>query len=184
MGVPTASVCMGFMLKSQMPVNLTFAGKHGQDADLLTYACAFENQTRHRIEPPVTPVLKSDRITPSNREDAGGLSIAPPEIEIASAQILKQNTLRIKGSFTAKGSDDLQLEAFIDGQTVPQHSISSSGGEWSIEGEFSPYYPMKPLYGGIGFPVKTVNTIILVRSGGKVAAGKLVMIPQDELLAA
>ena len=35
LGVPTVSVPMGIMQRSSMPVNLTFAGKHGQDADLL-----------------------------------------------------------------------------------------------------------------------------------------------------
>ena len=62
MGVPTVSVCMGIMAKSNMPVNLTFAGKHGQDAELLTYAYEFEKHTKRRVQPPVTPALPSDNL--------------------------------------------------------------------------------------------------------------------------
>ena len=52
MGVPTVSVSMGVMDKTKMPVNLTFAGKHGQDSDLLRYAYAYEQQSNRRVEPP------------------------------------------------------------------------------------------------------------------------------------
>jgi Asp-tRNA(Asn)/Glu-tRNA(Gln) amidotransferase A subunit family amidase len=62
MGVPTVSVTMGLMEQSRMPVNLTFAGKHGQDSELLRYAYAFEQQSKRRVAPPVTPPLDSDII--------------------------------------------------------------------------------------------------------------------------
>ena len=60
LGVPTVSVCMGEMEKEggDMPINLTFAGKAYEDEKLLKWASAYENQSRNRVPPPLTPVLK------------------------------------------------------------------------------------------------------------------------------
>jgi Asp-tRNA(Asn)/Glu-tRNA(Gln) amidotransferase A subunit family amidase len=60
LGVPTVSVPMGVMKDKQMPMNLTFAGKAHEDGTLLSYAYAYEQRSRARIAPPLTPPLASD----------------------------------------------------------------------------------------------------------------------------
>jgi Asp-tRNA(Asn)/Glu-tRNA(Gln) amidotransferase A subunit family amidase len=62
LGVPTVSVTMGIMEGKGMPVNLTFAGKVGSDGDLLSWAYEFEQKSRRRVAPPLTPALLSDQI--------------------------------------------------------------------------------------------------------------------------
>ena len=62
MGVPTVSTTMGLMAEKKMPCNLTFAGKHGQDCELLQFARAFEQATPSRAKPPVTPELSTDAV--------------------------------------------------------------------------------------------------------------------------
>lgn len=178
MGVPTASVCMGFMSKSRMPVNLTFAAKHGQDVELLKYSYAFEKQTKHRIEPPVTPALESDQLSLSKSDDIDLPPTTPLEINIFSAERVSKHTVRVNGATRPEHSENVQLEAFIDGQVVPNDCIASSQNHWTIEAEFTPYDPRKPLYGGVGMMVGNVNVVILARSG-RYVAGKLVMIPQE-----
>lgn len=178
MGVPTASVCMGFMPNARMPVNLTFAGKHGTDAELLKYAYAYEKQTGHRIEPPITPGLESDRISLDKSSDSNLPQSTAPSLHIQSAREFN-DTVRIDGEILAAEPDGVHLEAFVDGQAVPKDHITRSQSHWSIEAKFSPYDPPKPSYGGMGFPVSTINIIILLRSGGYVA-GKLVMVPQPD----
>lgn len=159
-----------------MPVNLTFAGKHGQDASLLKYAYAFELQTRHRTEPPVTPVLKSDRIVRTGQHNTSTSSVGPASLDIASSKRLNENTVQVQGTTVGDDPDSVQLEASVDGQLIPPDSITRSGKEWVLKAEFSPYHPLEPQYGGMALTVRTVNVMILARSGGDVIAGKLVMI--------
>jgi amidase len=51
LGIPSVSVSMGIMSDTSMPVNLTFAGAAYSDNDLLRYAHAYEQATRHRRAP-------------------------------------------------------------------------------------------------------------------------------------
>lgn len=63
LGVPTTTVPMGIMAKKRMPVGLTFAGRAYDDINLLKWAYAFEQKTKNRVAPPMTPPLKSDIIS-------------------------------------------------------------------------------------------------------------------------
>ena len=179
MGVPTVSVTMGMMEGSKMPVNLTFAGKHGQDAELLKYAYAFENQTGYRFEPPVTPALTSDRLMISDRSEA---SSAPSTISLQFGNISAKKTpthgVRVEGVFKDPISRGVTIEAFVDGRRIPESAISVSSEQWTVETEFVPFEPPKPLYGGVGQVVGNVNIIVLAKSGEQVTA-KLIQVPQD-----
>lgn len=115
MGVPTASVCMGLMANSRMPVNLTFAGKHGDDVKLLKYAYAFEKQTGHRIEPPVTPAVDSDRIDLDKSGDSNFPQSTAPSLHVHSARLFNR-TVRIDGEILGPQPDSVQLKAFVDGE--------------------------------------------------------------------
>jgi len=156
---------MGLMPMSKMPVNLTFAGKHGQDVDLLRYAYAFEQQTNHRIEPPVTPVLGTDRVT-VKAPSANTMSSSPTQIDLLSAEIAGQDLIRIMTTIEADDPQSIQVEVFVDGHEVPQDHISKTDDRWIIETKFAPYHRPQPLYGGLGLVVGNINVLILVRANG------------------
>ena len=75
LGVPTVSVPMGIMEDTCMPVNLTFAGKAYDDCNLLSFAYVYEQVSRRRRPPGLTPSLPSD-VVPliTKAEDALGKS--------------------------------------------------------------------------------------------------------------
>jgi len=57
LGIPTVTVPMGTMADIGMPVGLTIAGRAYADAELLTWAAAFEALRPRRTAPPRTPEL-------------------------------------------------------------------------------------------------------------------------------
>ncbi|MFD4960318.1 amidase [Microbacterium sp. NPDC058389] len=57
LGIPTVTVPMGAMADIGMPVGLTIAGRAYSDAELLTWAAAFEALRPRRNAPPRTPEL-------------------------------------------------------------------------------------------------------------------------------
>lgn len=179
MGVPTVSVTMGLMAGSRMPVNLTFAGKHGQDTELLRYASAFEQHgSGRRFPPPVTPALLSDRVsarpTAITKRGIG----EPPQLACIVGTRIGNYKLRVAGSVTTPPQGHAQIEAWVDGQPVSDITINEAG-EWSFEAGFTPFEPPKPLYGGVGLVVGKVMVVILARSAGAVT-GQLVLVDQKE----
>lgn len=176
MGVPTISVTMGLANTSQMPVNLTFIGKHGQDSDLLKYAFAFEHQSRRRVAPPVTPPIESDRI----QLRGAGTESRPSVFRMRniSAKKTNLNNIRIEGTFEVAPSWSTTIEAYVDGQRVSDAAFSLSGGQWSFDAEFVRYPVPEPPYGGVGQVVGYINIIVLAHSGDR-TIGELVQIPQD-----
>lgn len=183
MGVPTVSVTMGMMKSSKMPVNLTFAGKHGQDSELLKYAYAFEKHTRRRFEPPVTPPLPSDDLKTSDRS---GLSAAPSTASLRFRHIIVKKTainlVRIEGAFETPMPPDVSIEMFVDGRQIPGSEIRIWNEHWYAISDFVQFEPPKPLYGGVGDVVGNINIIVMAKSGDQVVA-KLVQIPQDAEIA-
>jgi hypothetical protein len=57
------SVPMGVMEDIGMPVNLTFAGKAYDDCNLLSFAYVYEQASRKRSPPRLTPSIDSDVIS-------------------------------------------------------------------------------------------------------------------------
>ena len=173
MGVPTVSVTMGLMATSKMPLNLTFAGKHAQDSELLKYAYAFESATKHRSRPPVTPELDTDRFRNRvAREQAGDNSNG---ITLEVAPSLRGTSLTLEGRVNT--TEKFEIGAYVDGQAVPFENIKISGGSFSIHTETVPFQPSKPLYGGVGRVVNNFNVVVLARCQGQIA-GQLLMVPQ------
>lgn len=155
-----------------LPVNLTFAGKHGSDVALLEVAYDFEQRTKRRIEPPVTPALNLENIPPQSRDIAG----QAPTLEVHSAERVSKDEVRLAGRVNATSLSQVELEAQVDGQTVSQ--IVVTGGTWSFTAKFTPYVPAKATYGGYGEVVGNVVVVLLARCKGRVN-GKLVLISQD-----
>ena len=180
MGVPTTSVTMGTMEGSKMPVNLTFAGKHGQDAQLLKYAYVYEQYTKHRRAPPVTPQLGSNANDIAPWEESSVKSSAPITLTNVTARKSSADKIRISGSVEGAAGGDFGVEAFVDGKAVPKSSLTISGSNWAVEAEYTPFEPEPPLYGGVGEVVGNVNTVVLVRSGNSIV-GKWIPVPQKDV---
>lgn len=179
MGVPTVSVGMGIMASSKMPVNLTFAGKSGQDSDLLRYAYTFEKHTQHRVKPPVTPTLASDSIFVQKSADAElPAEASDMALIVDSADRVSTNAINVKIRVEGKSVEGAQLEAYVDGRPVHESAITRSNGQWLITADFTPFKPPTPLYGGIGLVVGNINIIVLARHEAGVV-GKLITIPQE-----
>ncbi|GIZ43194.1 hypothetical protein CKM354_000643200 [Cercospora kikuchii] len=180
MGVPTVSVTMGFMPTSQMPVNLTFAGKHGQDVDLFRYAREFEQSKERRRAPPVTPALGSDEIRIVDGVQKDDVKAASSlDLTVSTAARVSENEVQVTG--TIRPAAGVSLEVTIDGKAVPTENIKLDRENWSFKTTFNPFEPRTPLYGGVGKVVNNVVIIILAKSGsgtGKAASGKLVFIEQ------
>jgi len=57
-GWPAVQVPMGYTRGGLLPAGMTFFGRAWSEADLLAYAYAYEQLTRHRRPPPSTPPLR------------------------------------------------------------------------------------------------------------------------------
>jgi hypothetical protein len=145
LGVPTVSVPMGVMKHKKMPVNITFAGKAYDDANLLAYGHAYESKTRKRMVPPHTPALPTDIIDLNQRDSMRGSSrpklvvnkcILDPEPKHAETLV----RLFLEGTVTVTGStystNPPQLELTVNHEVVPSENLKiepqgevSSGSE-------------------------------------------------------
>ncbi len=180
MGVPTVSVSMGTMARSKMPINLTFAGKHGQDSELLKYALAFEASTKRRIRPPVVPELNSDKLA---SKDEGLSTIGEGDqskVQIGKVAVHRTSDTSMSLTVHLEGpsADGVSLETFVDGRFISKDKVTESSGVWTINAECTLFESTKPLYGGVGLVVDNFNIILLARRGKKVS-GKLVMVSQS-----
>ena len=171
MGVPTVSTTMGLLAGKDMPCNLTFAGRHGQDCRLLQFARAFEGASVSRQKPPVTPDLPTDAIEvrSSKRSDEREV-YAPPKLHIMEPH-LDGRTLRLSGTLGLSGDvADVEVSVFVDGKlTVAQKDDFA----WSVMTDVEPFIPAKPLYGGYSVHVGTVNVVVIARGKGGVTAQHL-----------
>lgn len=161
MGVPTVSTTMGLMAEKKMPCNLTFAGKHGQDSELLQFARAFEQATASRKKPPVTPDLPPDTIEAAEvKADNGNGQYAPPKLFVMEPY-LDGRTLHMSGTLTCldDGADD-DVQVFVNGTSV---APAREGFAWSISAEVEPFVPETPLYGGYSVHVGKVNIVVIAR---------------------
>ena len=60
--IPSVTVTMGMIPEKQMPMGLTFLGKAYNDAEILKAGYAFEQKRNRRVQPPLTPILRSDNL--------------------------------------------------------------------------------------------------------------------------
>jgi Asp-tRNA(Asn)/Glu-tRNA(Gln) amidotransferase A subunit family amidase len=166
MGVPTVSTTMGLMAEKKMPCNLTFAGKHGQDCELLRFARAFEQATTSRMKPPVTPELSTDIVEAAQaRTDGGNGRHAPPKLFIMEPYV-DGRTLHMSG--TLSGSDDDagdEVQVFVNGISV---APAREGFAWSIAADVERFTSETPLYGGYSVHVGKVNIVVIARCKGGV----------------
>ncbi|RDW90076.1 amidase family protein [Aspergillus mulundensis] len=134
LGVPTVSVPMGVMEDTQMPVNLTFAGKAYEDNKLLEYGYAFEQATKYRSLPRLVPELDSDVLKiPGNRGGAGTGFTETAQIEVQEqSKEITDSTVSVKVQGTFNLTEDNKLEQFscyVNGNPV---EIKVEEARWSL----------------------------------------------------
>lgn len=167
MGVPTVSTTMGLMAEKKMPCNLTFAGKHGQDCELLQFAKAFEKATSSRQKPPVTPDLPTDTFENRSSASSERRQHAPPKPKEIEAR-LEGQTLHLSGTVDISDDGaDTEVDIFVDGKSV---KLARDGFAWSVVAEVETFTPVKPLYGGYSVHVGKVNVVVVARGKGGVTA--------------
>ena len=136
LGVPTVSVPMGIMKHKKMPVNLTFAGRAYDDANLLRYGNAYERKTQKRVPPPHTPALKSDAIIRGHldrveRAPRPNLTVGKCDAIPGSADGSSILQVHIEGTITVTGLAGLdcpasfpELEITVDSAVVQSEHIN------------------------------------------------------------
>lgn len=172
MGVPTVSVSMGLLEGKGMPCNATFAGRHGQDWELVRFAKAFEQERFAgvgRPRPGVVPELRTDGVEEARREERKRSGYYDPPKLAAVEFVLDGSALRLYGE-----TDGTEVRVFVNGGEVV---ATRNGPAWFVETEVEHYTPAKPLYGGYGVHVGKVNVIVLARGEGGVAAKTLSIDP-------
>ncbi|KAH7355500.1 amidase signature domain-containing protein [Pyrenochaeta sp. MPI-SDFR-AT-0127] len=139
LGVPTVSVAMGVMSEKSMPVNLTFAGKAYEDTKLLEFAYAYEQATRKRVSPSLTPSLQTDTVKSRSLPSSNSKSRLTLK---AGVHATKQSdgTLQLDFFGTLPADFSTTLQIFVDGQEV--HHGKNSTEEWKITLKHVPRHPV------------------------------------------
>lgn len=145
-GIPSVTVPAGTLIDSNMPMGLTFLGRAYDDIDLLKVAYAYEQKTKRRTPPPLTPQLASD-IIPSQRRMASASNSRPrPALSVSTctvtAQAQSKALVSIEGTMSSSISptnshdsptptppEKLNLEIFIDGAKVSNSNIKITNAQ-------------------------------------------------------
>ena len=179
LGVPTVSVPMGVLEGKQMPVNLTFAGKAYEDAKLLSLAYAYEQGTKARVPPPLTPQLDSDLVAGSPASDPGQAA-ADYTLTAAARRNSDSGTssLHVWGTIqSGRGkAEAVIIEVWVNGLKMTSKTLNDAGS-WKIDidGEDLLIEASSKSLGWDLKPLKPRPTMILVvaRVTDKLAGAKL-----------
>lgn len=137
LGVPTVSVPMGVATDTNMPVNVTFAGKAYADEQLLRYAYAYEQKSRRRTVPPLTPELPTDRVTrglkPAATQAGDGRLILDAWASRCSDGGLDK--INVTGKLTG-GAGAAWVKVYLDGKPAPPATVED--GHWEVVEEYQP----------------------------------------------
>ncbi|KAK9364995.1 amidase signature domain-containing protein [Lipomyces kononenkoae] len=177
LGVPTVSVTMGIMSDTHMPVNLTFAGKAYTDNELLKFAYAYEQKSRHRVAPSLTPSLASDSIPLYQHESASlkSGSYTKPTISIDSSarcQSAGRPMLFLRGTVSGVGSGDFPtLEIFVDGRPLDAADVfvDHQTGQWTATTAYTPFEVNPPKY-DVKLLASQIIVVVLGRSANGISA--------------
>lgn len=171
LGVPTVSVPMGIMEDTQMPVNLTFAGKAYEDIELLKYGYAFEVATKRRCQPVHAPPLESDQVicgkTPGkfSSQDPLEIQVIGKSKKIVGSEV----NIHIEGSVNEELDS---ISCYINGQS---YKPVVDGRKWSLDVSYPSSARDEP-WERWNSPTLT-QTIVLLTASTEVqhAAGKLII---------
>jgi amidase len=123
LGIPSVTVPMGMLGDSKMPMGLSLLSRAYDDLSLLQAGYAYEQGSKRRVAPPLTPPLPSDQIP------LHGQGLAEPRPKLSITRCSKTSTadgnvqVSIEGVLSAALSsrDHFKpiLEIYIDGKCVP-----------------------------------------------------------------
>lgn len=170
LGVPTISVPMGVMEDTQMPVNLTFAGKAYEDIDLLRYGYAFEMGSKSRVQPPDVPSLSSDRVSVSSASNT------PVELEVEGQvkEVVDSTVLvQIQGSVRVPGDRPVHLTCYVNGE--PCTTIVENG-KWSLKTSYPISERDRPWEMWKSPALSQTIVVITAHTGTCATAGKLILL--------
>ena len=135
LGIPSVTVPMGVMVGSGMPMGLTILGRAYDDLNIIRAGNAYEQGSKRRVEPSLTPALDSDAIT----MDGPVLQRARPELRVVKcvAAKVEEEMIRveIEGTITSAtagghGTDgdsfDPMIQIYVDAKLIPASDISVS----------------------------------------------------------
>jgi Asp-tRNA(Asn)/Glu-tRNA(Gln) amidotransferase A subunit family amidase len=155
LGVPTVSVPMGVLEGKGMPMNLTFAGRAYGDAELLGFAYAFEERTRRRTVPGLTPESATDAVAPNVAVEGG------PALELrASVRSRKVSSSALSLSVNGEVSGtvpSVNVLIFVDGKEAWNGQVEE---KWQLDLE---HIPLRPECLGWNLkPLKKKSIMVLV----------------------
>ncbi|KAK0295819.1 hypothetical protein LTR54_007048 [Friedmanniomyces endolithicus] len=194
LGVPTVTVTVGVLEGKGMPVGLTFAGRHGEDGELLRWAYAFERGRGRRVAPPVTPGLESDEVDLGRRME-GVMGPKREGLEMVEVEGVRIGETRVRISGRLRGPPSTGTATTSTGgagagaatvtvwlkQPGSHLNLSAVSTEvvrderWELEADSEPFEPKKVLYGGYGQGVGKVMVILRAETATS-QVGRLVMI--------
>ncbi|KFG81937.1 putative phosphoesterase, partial [Metarhizium anisopliae] len=169
LGIPTVSVTMGVMEDTGVPVNLSFAGRAYADGDLLRYAYTFEQATRRRVAPNMTPALSSDVIQTELLSAAPqapgkgrrvGVNVEGERMQISPGTY----ELQIRVDVDAE-TDEVDLQVFVDGKQIASELLQRRGtrnGKWVASMTQTPVIEGRPQ--GKGAVILAHQTLVMVRT--------------------
>lgn len=178
LGVPTVSVPMGLLADKKMPVNLTLCSRANADAELLSFAYAYEHGSRRRQSPPLTPPLATDILDATRLRQP--VSPASIDLEVVDKGIIHQDSspmIHIRGTASPC---DVRLEAFVDGVALDSKFIRiQSDGAWELIAPFTPFKTGRYTYShyeGVRITGDSVMVVLLARSLDGAVKGELVLV--------
>lgn len=144
LGIPTVSVTMGVMEDTRVPVNLTFVGRAYADGDLLRYAYAFEEKSKRRIAPGLTPPLESDVIRTEMKSLSTNKNV---RVSVEGERVeLSPGTYKIQIRGDVVSDTEAQLQVFVDGKELDAGVVKKmpGSGKWSATIESTPVIEGRP----------------------------------------
>ncbi|OKL63892.1 hypothetical protein UA08_00882 [Talaromyces atroroseus] len=181
LGVPTVSVTMGVMSDTRMPVNLTFAGKAYTDNELLKFAYAYQQESRRRVAPCLSPSLASDLIPLDHREcslESGTYNTHTINIDSSTrGTSAGKLMISLKGSVAGFTSGNVPtLEIFVDGRRLDPAEVlvDHKTGQWTADTVYTLFETNPSIY-GVKALASQIMVVVLARVANRVN-GKLILI--------
>ncbi|KAH0359014.1 amidase signature enzyme, partial [Aureobasidium melanogenum] len=184
LGIPCITVPMGQMQDKKIPVGITFSTKGWTDSDLLRYAFAYENASKRRTSPSLTPQLTTDIfVLDVKKTNTLESSLWHPRVQIDSVTKDKHGsarnsgwTISVSGSVATNDSEIpiKSIEAYLDGELV--NNISVQGTQWSYVGEVKCPMECYKYPALIKLPRDKVMFTVVVRASNGRTASQFVLI--------
>ncbi|KAF2713711.1 amidase signature enzyme [Pleomassaria siparia CBS 279.74] len=170
LGVPTVSVPMGVMNERKMPVNLTFAGKAHDDAKLLEFAYAYEQLSKRRISPPLTPKLVSDTLGSAGFKQSGESTSQKLEVHASATASKEDGIVNVKITGNLKGPP-ATVEVFLYGTKAWSSKVQTGPWDAVVKSKQTNLailsWDLQPL------PPRPVMVIVIARTESGATATKL-----------